>query len=83
MRQGLLVLGLLLCLQGQAEAAFTPRDWAKGAVNVVAGVLVATDEVVEGLWDIFHDDLLHPLGNWGKGVVTGIVTIGESGESTL
>lgn len=78
-----IVVGLivLLGMAGTADAAFTPREWLKGGINVVAGVVVGVDDVAEGVWDVLHGKVIHPLGIWGKAVMDGIVSIGEQPSS--
>ena len=74
---GLFVVGLVIMgTCATAEAAFTPRAWVQGGVSVVAGVVKGADEVAEAVWDAVHGDILHPLGNWGRSIVDGIVSIG-------
>lgn len=74
----LLVGVIMLMGASQAEAAFTPRAWVKGGINVVAGTVVAVDKGAEGLWDITHGNILHPLGQWGKDFLDSVASIGEA-----
>jgi len=81
MKKFVVVLALvgMFSVASTAEAAwYDPRGILAGGVNAIAEAVIIVDKAAEGVWEIAHGSILHPLGVWGKDLLSEVVTLGAA-----